>query len=77
MHQALSTPTGYKEVADLVWEGQVTPGGKVYTFNGTFEKIHEKLLALNPNYDSEDFGVQDEQSPSHHSLEKRDGVSNF
>lgn len=63
----------YKTV-DLVWKGQVTPGGEDYTFHGTVESIYEEILTINPNYAQEKFDKKEDSYVSQHKLEKRDNI---
>ncbi|EGG05757.1 uncharacterized protein MELLADRAFT_63784 [Melampsora larici-populina 98AG31] len=63
----------YKTV-DLVWKGEVVPGGEIYTFHGTVESIYEEIIAINPNYAQEKFEKKEDNYDSQHELQKRDNI---
>ncbi|KAH9810856.1 secreted protein [Melampsora americana] len=64
----------YKTV-DLVWEGEVIPGGEIHTFHGTVDSIYDEILNINPNYGQEKFDKNEDSYVSDHQLEKRDSIN--
>ncbi|EGG09255.1 uncharacterized protein MELLADRAFT_104417 [Melampsora larici-populina 98AG31] len=62
------------KTADLVWKGEVIPGGEIHTFNGTIDSIYEKILSINPDYAQEKFEKKKDSYVPKHQLEKRDNI---
>lgn len=72
---AIEAPVEGYDVFEPQWEVEVSPGGPVVVLNGTAEEVHEELLAMNPNWDS-DFPIDlPEDTDGRSTLERRTDFS--
>ncbi|KAI9155109.1 hypothetical protein HJFPF1_07677 [Paramyrothecium foliicola] len=61
-------------ISDLIWNGQVVPGGLNTTISGTAQSILGEILKINPAYPSEETNAQSMTEVGHEGLEKVAGM---
>ncbi|RSL72571.1 hypothetical protein CEP53_001016 [Fusarium sp. AF-6] len=59
------------EIVPVEWDLELTPGGEVVHLTGTVEEVYPQLLDLNPTYD-EDWAGHDDEADDEGFIEKRE-----